>query len=188
MWPIFDQCVPLHEKCNVYMRLWKGQLHTHQLNQSGWPISHFLKFIFPLQSVSVRIQLQSHLWSFLEAIKVASMWVQHHKNILCPVCWIRQTNYIYIHHSEASAILCHSPPRQQPRDFGYFYFLSDQHGRATFVCSHICVRIVSSYQVKISVVPSWTRILSICCLCSTSVNICIFIITDIPLMFRDAFW
>jgi hypothetical protein len=31
---MFDQNVPLNEKCNVYIRLWEGRFSTHGLNRN----------------------------------------------------------------------------------------------------------------------------------------------------------
>jgi hypothetical protein len=68
MWTMLDQCVLLHENCNVYKRLWEGQFPSHPLNRSRGPISILAEVHIPSAAVSVWTQLKLTLWSFLETM------------------------------------------------------------------------------------------------------------------------
>jgi len=93
IWPLFHQSVPLHEKCNVYIRLWEGPFSTHQLNLSRWQISLKLaSFMYSVQSVFVRMQLKSPTM-----ISKRSKYVStHFKNFLSPVYSTNHTVHILL--------------------------------------------------------------------------------------------
>ena len=79
--PIFDQCEPLHEKCNVYVRFCEGEFPTHRLNLIRWPIFPFAQVHITSAVGIFRTQLKSTLWSLFEAMSE----IHTEKNLLSPI-------------------------------------------------------------------------------------------------------
>jgi len=95
MWPIFDQGVPLHEKRNVYIRLWEGLYPTHRLNLSRWPISLFAEVHIPI-AVGICQDAVTIAHMIIVGGNEISKYVSLHcKNILRLVYCMRQTAHIY---------------------------------------------------------------------------------------------
>ncbi len=87
MWHLFDKGVPLHEMCNVYIRLWEGQIHTstrpmpEQLGSACRDFHEiryfciFRKYVDKIENIIKNyIKTYLHLWKYIDQLFLEWKW------------------------------------------------------------------------------------------------------------------